>query len=291
MLLYVLSRKPSLYSTQRLVEAAEKRGHDVFVRNPLNFTIEVQNPPDISYLSNKIPKPDAIIPRIGASITSFGLAVVRQFEQMKVYCVNESNAIACSRDKLRALQTLSRQNMAVPKTVFVRKKKEMAEAIGFVEGVPVVLKLLEGTQGCGVVLARDTHTAQAIMDLLEVTKQGVLVQKFVEEAKGRDLRAFVVGDRVVAAMRRIAGSEDEFRSNLHQGGHAEPVELSQDYRDLAVRAAKLIGLRVAGVDMLESNSGPMILEVNSSPGLEGIEKATGVDVASEIVEFIEDEVP
>ncbi len=287
MLLYILSRKPTLYSTRRLVEAAERRGHDVFVRDPLKFTIEVQGPPSILYLAKPVKQPDAIIPRIGASITTFGLAVVRQFEQMGVYTPNDSNVISCSRDKLRALQMLSRHDVILPKTVFVRRKKEILSAIEAVGGVPVVLKLLEGTQGMGVVLARDLNTAQAIMELLQVAKQNILVQKFIEESAGRDIRAFVVGDRVVAAIRRISTSESEFRSNIHRGGRAEALKLSPEFERTAIRAAQLIGLRVAGVDMLESKNGPLILEVNSSPGLEGIETATGIDVADEIIQFVE----
>lgn len=288
MLIYVLSRKPDLYSTQRLVEAAERRGHDVFVRNPLKFTIEVENPPNIRYLAKEVRKPDAVIPRIGASITIFGLSVVRQFEQMGVYTLNDSNSIACSRDKLRALQVLSRHQVQLPKTIFVRRKSEILDAIETVGGVPVVIKLLEGTQGMGVVLARELNTAQAIIELLQVAKQNILVQKFVDEAQGQDIRAFVVGDRVVAAMRRIAHPGD-FRSNIHRGGRAEPVALSAEFTDAAVKAAKLMGLKVAGVDMLECKSGPVILEVNSSPGLEAIEQTSKVDVADEMIQFIEAE--
>jgi ribosomal protein S6--L-glutamate ligase len=288
MLLYILSRKPDLYSTRRIQEAAERRGHDVFVRNPLMFTIEVQNPPNILYLSKALPKPDCVIPRIGASITIFGLSVVRQFEQMGVYTLNDSNAIACSRDKLRALQVLSRHKVLLPKTIFVRRKKEILKAIETLGGVPVVIKLLEGTQGMGVVLAQDLNTARALIELLQVAKQNILVQKFVEESRGRDIRAFVVGGRVVASMRRIASSE-EFRANIHLGGRAEKIELSKDYAEAAVKAAELMGLRIAGVDMLESDEGPMILEVNSSPGLEAIEQTSKVDVADEIIRFVEAE--
>jgi ribosomal protein S6--L-glutamate ligase len=290
MLLNVLSRKPDLYSTRRLVEAAERRGHDVFVRNPLMFTIEVENPPNIRYLKKEISKPDAVIPRIGASITIFGLSVVRQFEQMGVYTMNDSNAIACSRDKLRALQVLSRHQVQLPKTVFVRRKNEILDAIEAVGGVPVIIKLLEGTQGMGVVLARELNTAQAIIELLQVAKQNILVQKFIEEAKGQDIRAFVVGDRVVAAMRRIAHAH-EFRSNIHRGGRAEQIELTKEFADAAVKAAQLMGLKVAGVDMLECKIGPVILEVNSSPGLEAIEQTSKVDVANEMIRFIESGCP
>jgi ribosomal protein S6--L-glutamate ligase len=287
MLIFTLSRNESLYSTQRIVETAERRGHDVFVRDPLAFTIQVQNPPDLLYQSKPITLPNAVIPRIGASITHFGIAVVRQFEQMGVFTLNPSVGIADSRDKLRALQILSKHDVPLPKTVFVRKKREILRAIEEIGGVPVVIKLLEGTQGMGVVLAQDLNTAQAIIELLQVAKQNILVQRFVAEAKGRDIRAFVIGDRVIAAMRRVAGNHDEFRANIHQGGRAEKIELSPETCALAVKSAHLLGLRVAGVDLLEGNKGPLVIEVNSSPGLEGIEKASGVDVAEEIIRYIE----
>lgn len=285
--IFILSRNASLYSTKRLVETAERRGHDVFVRDPLKFTIQIQDPPSLLYLSKPLTIPSAVIPRIGASITYFGLAVARQFEQMGVFTLNHSNGIACSRDKLRALQILSRHNIPLPKTAFVRKKGEILKAIEELGGVPVVIKLIEGTQGMGVVLAENIASAQAIIELLQVAKQNILIQKFVEEARGKDIRAFVVGERVVAAIRRTSASPFEFRSNVHRGGKAAEVQLPKETEALAIQATKLLGLSVAGVDLLEGKDGPLVVEVNSSPGLEAIERATGVDVAGEILQYIE----
>ncbi len=285
--IFILSRNQNLYSTSRLVEAAERRGHDVFVKDPLKFTLQVQNPPSIAYHSKPVTIPHAVIPRIGASITHFGLAVVRQFEQMGVFTLNSSDAISCSRDKLEALQLLSRHKVPLPNTAYVRTRKEILKAIEAVGGVPVVIKLVQGAQGTGVVLAQDLHSAQAIIELLQVIKQNILVQKFIEESKGRDIRAFVVGGRVVAAMRRTATNPFEFRCNVHRGGQASPIELPPDYIKVALHAAKLLGLNVAGVDLLESKDGPLINEVNSSPGLEAIERASGVDIADEIIQSIE----
>jgi len=287
MLISILSRKAELYSTRRLRETAERLGHDVLIQDPLKFTIHVENPPKLLYLSKALDIPQAVIPRIGASITHFGLAVVRQFEQMKVFTLNTSDAIAASRDKLRALQLLSSQNIDLPKTVFVRRKLEIIKAIDEIGGVPVVIKLLEGTQGMGVVLAEELNTAQAIIELLQVARQNILVQKFVTEAKGRDIRAFVVGGRVVAAMRRKSGDPFEFRSNVHRGGKAEKIDLPEEFAKIAIRAAETIGLDVAGVDLLESKSGPVIIEVNSSPGLEAIEKISGVDIGEQVIRFVE----
>ena len=287
----ILSRGPRLYSTRRLKEAAVARGHDAKVLNTLSFSIEVeQGQPSLYYKNRKLSDYDAVIPRIGASVTFFGTAVIRQFEQMGVFCVNPSHAISVSRDKLRALQVLSRHRVGIPKTLFVRHSSEILPGIERMGGPPVVVKLLEGTQGIGVILAESTSVAEAIIETLSgPAKLSVLLQKFVKESKGKDIRAFVVGDRVVAAMRRTAQG-DEFRSNIHRGGSAEIVELDPEYERTAVHAAQIMGLRVAGVDMLEGEKGPVLMEVNSSPGLEGIEAATGIDVAGEIVQLIEQEV-
>jgi ribosomal protein S6--L-glutamate ligase len=287
----ILSRGPRLYSTRRLKEACEIRGHEARVLDTLSLSIEVApGSPRLYYKQRKLSSYDAVIPRIGASITFFGAAVVRQFEQLGVFCVNPSHAISVSRDKLRALQVLSRHRVGLPTTLFVRHAKEILPGIERMGGPPVVVKLLEGTQGIGVILAESTKIAEAIIETLSgPAKMSVLLQQFVKESKGRDVRAFVVGDRVVAAMRRVAQG-DEFRSNVHRGGHAEAVELDDEYRRVAVHAAQIMGLRVAGVDLLEGREGPVIMEVNSSPGLEGIEAATGVDVAGEIVQLIENEV-
>ncbi len=287
----ILSRGPRLYSTRRLKEAATQRGHEAKVLNPLSFTIEVETSRPHLYFKNKrLSQYDAVIPRIGASITAFGTAVVRQFEQMGVFCVNPSHAITVSRDKLRALQALSRHKIGLPTTLFVRHTSEILPGIERMGGPPVVIKLLEGTQGVGVILADSTKVAEAIIETLSgPAKMSVLLQRFVKESKGRDIRAFVVGSRVVAAMRRQAQG-DEFRSNIHRGGSAEVVTLDEEYERVAVNAAQVMGLRVAGVDLLEGNDGPMLMEVNSSPGLEGIETATGIDVAGEIISLIEQEV-
>ncbi|MBM4266277.1 MAG: 30S ribosomal protein S6--L-glutamate ligase [Deltaproteobacteria bacterium] len=287
----ILSRGPRLYTTRRLKEAAEQRGHVARVLNTLSFSIEVeQEQPRLYYRSRELRGYDAVIPRIGASITFFGAAVVRQFEQTGVFCVNPSHAISVSRDKLRALQVLSRHRVGIPKTVFVRNPSEILSGIERLGGAPVVVKLLEGTQGVGVILAETTKVAEAVIETLSgPAKMNVLLQQFVQESRGRDVRALVVGGRVVAAMRRVA-ERGEFRSNVHRGGRVEVAHLDDVYRATAVHAAQILGLRVAGVDMLEGRDGPVVMEVNSSPGLEGIERATGVDVAGEIVRLIEDEV-
>lgn len=287
----ILSRRSSLYSTRRLREAAVSRGHEVRTLDTLAFTIDVERGhPDLYYRKNPIPHFDAVIPRIGASITFFGTAVVRQFEQLGVFCLNSSQAISTSRDKLRSMQILSRHRIGIPKTVFARRPDVILPTIERMGGPPVVIKLLEGTQGIGVILADTTGVAQAIIETLQgAAKQNVLLQQFVKESRGRDIRALVVGSRVVAAMRRRAQG-DEFRSNVHRGGSIETVKLEPEYERTAIHAAQILGLRVAGVDMLEGTDGPMLMEVNSSPGLEGIEKATGVDVAGEIVSLIEQEV-
>ena len=283
----VLSRNRRLYSTRRMIETAKSRGHTVKVLDPLYFAVSLEEEtPDLFYRGKPVSHWDAVIPRIGPSITYYGTAVVRQFEQMDCFCANSALGIANSRDKLRALQILSRHDLGIPATEFVSRRQDVMPAIERLGGAPVIIKLLEGTQGVGVILAETNKIAEAIVETLQSTKQQVLLQKFVAESKGRDVRAFVVGDHVVASMRRVAEGQ-EFRSNVHRGGRAEAVELDEHYESTAIRAAQILGLRVAGVDMLESSAGPQITEVNSSPGLEGIETATGVDVASAIIDFVE----
>ena len=285
----ILSRSLRAYSTQRLRTAALDRGHQVKVLDTLRFGIDLSGPePDLHFRGRPLSTYDAVLPRIGSSVTYFGTAVVRQFEQMDVYTPNTSNGIMNSRDKLRASQILSRHGIPMPATVFVRNRAEIPHAIEMVGGAPVVVKLLEGTQGIGVILAPELKVAEAIIETLHGTNQQVLIQSFVKESKGTDIRALVVGDRVVAAMRRRAQGE-EFRSNVHRGGSVEPVELDPEYAEIAVRCAHIMGLRVAGVDMLEGRDGPLVMEVNSSPGLEGIESATKLDVAGAIVDYIADQ--
>lgn len=290
MKLAILSRAPGAYSTKRLVAAAAERGHRVRVLNTLRFAIDLSgDEPDLQYRGKPLPDFDAVLPRIGASITFFGLAVMRQFEQMDIYTPNTSNGIANSRDKLRSIQILSRHDVQIPKTTFVRDRADVLPAIDRVGGAPVVIKLLEGTQGIGVILAPDTKVAEAVIETLQSTKQNVLIQRFVAESKGRDIRALVVGDRVVAAMRRRA-QDGEFRSNVHRGGSTERIQLDPEFERVAVQSAQIMGLRVAGVDMLEGDTGPLVLEVNSSPGLEGIETATELDIAGTIVDYIASQV-
>lgn len=282
----ILSRNIHCYSTRRLREAAIERGHKVKVLNTLKFAIDLEEgAPDLFFRSKQLSNYDAVLPRIGASITYFGTAVVRQFEQMDVFCANGSSGISNSRDKLRSLQILSRHHIGIPQTTFVRDRSDILPAIERVGGAPVVIKLLEGTQGVGVILADSVKMAEAIIETLHSTNQNVLVQKFVAESRGRDIRALVVGDHVVAAMRRVAQGT-EFRSNVHRGGMTESVTLDEKYQETAVRAAQIMGLRVAGVDMLESNNGPQVMEVNSSPGLQGIEHCTNLDIAGAIVDYI-----
>lgn len=286
MKLAILSCGPHSYSTQRLKEAALQRGHDVKVLNTLKFAIDLeQGAPELYFNQKLLSHYDAVLPRIGASITYYGTAVVRQFQEMDVFCANTARGINNSRDKLRSLQILSRHQIGIPRTTFVRHKKDVLPAIERVGGAPVVIKLIEGTQGIGVLLAETVNAAESIIELLQSQKQNVLIQKFVAESKGRDIRAFVVGDRVVAAMRRVAQGQ-EFRSNVHRGGVAEAVELSDEYIQTAIRATQILGLQVAGVDMLEGKDGPQIMEVNSSPGLEGIESCTGLDVAGAVIDYI-----
>ncbi len=286
----ILSRNPRSYSVRRLREASRQRGHEARVLDTLRFSIMIEHQkPGLYYRHRSLPHIDAVIPRIGASITFFGLALVQQFEQMGVHVINPALAIARSRDKLRAMQVLSKYDIGLPATAFVRDKDEILPAINRLGGPPVIIKLLEGTQGIGVILAETTKMAEAIIQTLQLARQNVLIQKFVAESGGRDIRAFVVGDRVVAAMRRMA-RPGEFRSNIHRGATAEAVQLDPIYETTAIRATQIMGLRLAGVDMLESNEGPRVLEVNSSPGLEGIEKATHVDIAGAIIEDIQQQV-
>lgn len=286
MKLAILSCGPNAYSTKRLREAAEQRGHKVKVLNTLKFAIDLQQGvPDLYFRQKALSEYDAVLPRIGTSITYFGTAVVRQFQEMDVFCANTAHGIINSRDKLRSLQILSRHHIGIPRTTFVADRKDVLPAIQRVGGAPVIIKLIEGTQGIGVLLAESTTAAASIIELLHSQKQNVLIQKFVAESKGKDIRAFVVGDQVVAAMRRVAQGQ-EFRSNVHRGGVAEAVELSEEYIETAVRSAQILGLQVAGVDMLEGANGPQIMEVNSSPGLEGIESCTGLDIAGAVVDYI-----
>lgn len=281
----ILSREPRNYSTRRLVEAVRQRGHAARVYDTMRFAIDLdRGQPGLFYKGVDFQDVDVVIPRIGASVTYFGTAVVRQLEQMDIYCVNTSSGIQNSRDKLRSMQILSRHDIGIPPTAFVRGRGDVLPAIERVGGAPVVIKLLEGTQGVGVILADSVKVAEAIIETLQSARQNVLVQKFVAESRGKDIRAFVVGDRVVAAMRRVAQGS-EFRSNVHRGGRTEAVELPPEYEEAAIRAAQIMNLQVAGVDMLEGRDGPQIMEVNSSPGLEGIEAATSLDIAGAIVDY------
>lgn len=290
MRIIILSRQESLYSTSALVAAARERGHEVRVLDTLQFDIRIsRGNPELFYQGDPVGPVEAVIPRIGASITFYGLAVVRQFEMMGVYCLNESQAIARSRDKLRSLQLLSRHDIGLPPTVYTRQAEHIPACIERVDGPPVVVKLLEGTQGIGVVLAETAMTAHSVIEAFHGLEQNILIQKFIHEAKGSDVRALVVGRKVVAAMKRqaVAG---EFRSNIHRGGTARKARLSIELRRTALAAARVLGLTLAGVDLIASDEGPMVMEVNSSPGLEGIEKTTGVNVAGAIIEHIEGEV-
>lgn len=285
--LKILSRNPKLYSTQRLVEAAEKRGHNAEIIDPLKCDLIIEKrKPSISYKGKILTQTDAVIPRIGASVTYYGTAVVRQFEMMGVFTTTESQALVRSRDKLRSLQVLSRARLGLPKTVFTNYSKAVDELIDHVGGAPLIIKLLEGTQGLGVVLAETRNAAESVIEAFNGLQARVIVQEFIKEAKGADIRVLVVDGHVVGAMKR-QGKEGEFRSNLHRGGTASVIELSDEEEIAAIKAAKAMGLGVAGVDMLQSARGPLILEVNSSPGLEGIEDATGKDIATSIIRYIE----
>ena len=287
MRLAMLARNAGLYSHQRLVEAAHARGHTLDVINTLQVHMNItSNQPVLRYGGKALPLYDAVIPRIGASVTHYGLAVLRQFEMQGVFPLNESVAIGRSRDKLRALQLLARAGIGLPATAFAHKPKKAESVISEVGGAPVVIKLVEGTQGMGVILAETEASAKSIVEAFSAANINILVQEYIAEAEGSDVRALVVGGRVVAAMRRV-GRAGEFRSNLHRGGVAEVAHISDEERDTAERAASVLGLNLAGVDMLRSNRGAVVIEVNSSPGLGGIERATGADVAGEIIRFIE----
>lgn len=283
----ILSRNPRLYSTRRLVEAAEERGHEVTVLDALRVYMNITSgKPQIHYKGETLGGFDAVIPRIGASVTFYGTAVLRQFEVMGVYPVNESVAISRSRDKLRSLQLLSRKNVGMPVTGFSHSPDDTDDLLNFIGKPPYVIKLLEGTQGIGVVLAETRKAAESVIEAFRGLKAQILVQEFIAEAGGADIRCLVVGGKVVAAMKRQA-QEGEFRSNLHRGGSATLVKLTPEERATAVNAAKIMGLNVAGVDLLRSSRGPLVMEVNSSPGLEGIEKASEKDIAGMIIELIE----
>ena len=283
----ILSRNPNLYSTKRLVEAAEALGHVAHVIDHLKCNIEIEQKGPALYYDNKyLLGYDAVIPRIGASVTFFGTAVVRQFEMMNVFTAVNSRGIIHSRDKLRCLQVLSKEGIGLPKTVFTNYSRDVKHVVDSAGGAPVVLKLLEGTQGLGVVLAENMNAAQSVLEAFNGLKARVIVQEFIREAKGADIRAFVVDGEVVGAMRRH-GKPGEFRSNLHRGGTSSIIELSTEEKYTAVLAAKAVGLGVAGVDLLQSARGPLVLEVNSSPGLAGIEKTTKTDIASKIIQYIE----
>ncbi|WP_372751414.1 30S ribosomal protein S6--L-glutamate ligase [Labilibaculum sp.] len=290
MKIVILSRNPKLYSTKRLVEAAETRGHEVLVIDHLKCIIEIEKKkPKIFYNGEYLENVDAVIPRIGASVTFYGSSVIRQFEMMKVFTAVGSEALIKSRDKLRSLQVLSRAGVGLPRTVFTNYTKDVNHVIKSVGGTPLVLKLLEGTQGLGVVLAETKNAATSVIEAFNGLKARVIAQEFISESKGADIRVFVVDGTVVGAMKR-QGVKGEFRSNLHRGGSATVIELSDEEENTAIKAARAMGLGVAGVDMLQSDSGPLILEVNSSPGLEGIEEATQTDIAKQIIRYIEQHV-
>ncbi len=283
----ILSRNANLYSTDRLVEEGENRGHTIEIIDPLKCDIIIEKEkPTIYYKDRYLDYVDAVIPRIGASVTFFGCAVVRQFEMMNVFTTATSDAILMSRDKLKSLQRLSKAGIGMPKTVFTNYSRDVEEVIDHVGGVPVIIKLLEGTQGLGVVLAESKNAAESVLEAFNGLEARVIVQEFIKEAKGADLRALVVDGHVVGAMKR-QGKEGEFRSNLHRGGSADIIKLSEDELKVAMKAAKTLKLPVCGVDMLQSSRGPLLLEVNSSPGLEGIEKATGRNIARSIITYIE----
>ena len=287
MKLALLSQRSYLYTPKRLVAAAEHRGHSIRVIDPLGCYMSIAaGRPEIHYRGESLTDYDAVIPRIGASITFYGTAVVRQFEMMGVYCLNESVPISRSRDKLRCMQLLSRGGISVPVTAFAHSTRYTEDLISMVGGTPLVVKLLEGTQGIGVVLAETRKAATSVIEAFRGVKANILVQEYIREAKGTDIRCLVVGDKVVASMIR-RGEEGEFRSNLHRGGSASSVRISPQEREAAVRAVKVVGLNFAGVDLLRGESGPAVIEVNSSPGLEGIEKVSGVDIAGLVVAFIE----
>ncbi len=283
----MMARNANLYSHRRLKEAAEAKGHELDIVNTLRCYMNIASRrPEIYYNGEKLPMYDAVIPRIGASVTFYGLAVLRQFEMMGVYPLNESVGIGRSRDKLRSMQLLARDGIGLPVTTFAHDPKQTEEVVKLAGGAPLVVKLLEGTQGIGVVLADTDRSVKSVIEAFRGAGVNILVQEFIKEAGGTDIRALVVGGKVIAAMQR-KGAEGEFRSNLHRGGSAQSIKISPEERSTAIRAARAMGLNVCGVDMLRANHGPVVMEVNSSPGLEGVEKATGIDVAGKIIEFIE----
>ncbi len=283
----ILSRNGGLYSTKRLKEAGEERGHEMKVIDHLRCYMNItSHRPSMMYQGKLLEDFDAVIPRIGASQTFYGTAVVRQFEMMGVFTTNESQSISRSRDKLRCLQILAKEGIGLPVTGFAHSTQDIEGVINIVGGAPLVIKLLEGTQGIGVVLAETYQAAKSVIEAFRGLDANILVQEFIKEAEGADIRCFVINDKVVAAMKR-QGAPGEFRSNLHRGGKAETIKLTPEERSTAIRAAKAMGLKVAGVDILRSNHGPVVMEVNSSPGLEGIEEATGVNIAGKIIEYIE----
>lgn len=283
----LLARNPELYSHKRLVEAAEARGHQIDVVNTLRCYMNIASRrPEIYYNGEKLEGYDAVIPRIGASVTFYGTAVLRQFEMMGVYPLNESVGIGRSRDKLRSMQLLARDGVGLPVTTFAHDPKQTEEVLKLAGNAPLVIKLLEGTQGLGVVLADTDRSAKSVVEAFRATGTNILIQEFIKEAGGTDIRAIVIGGKVIAAMKRT-GAEGEFRSNLHRGGSAQVIKLSPEERSTAIRAAKSMGLNACGVDMLRANHGAVVMEVNSSPGLEGVEKATGLDVAGKMIEFLE----
>jgi ribosomal protein S6--L-glutamate ligase len=285
----MLARNPKLYSHRRLQEAAQERGHELDIINTLRCYMNIASRrPEIFYNGERLPVYDAVIPRIGASVTFYGLAVLRQFEMMGVYPLNESVAIGRSRDKLRSMQILARDGIGLPVTTFAHDPKETEEVVKLAGGAPLVVKLLEGTQGIGVVLADTDRSAKSVIEAFRGANVNILVQEFIKEAGGSDIRVLVVGGKVVAAMKR-QGAEGEFRSNLHRGGTAQTIKISPEERSTAVRAAKALGLNVCGVDLLRANHGAVVMEVNSSPGLEGVENATGIDIAGMMIEFLEKE--
>ncbi|CAN5676050.1 30S ribosomal protein S6--L-glutamate ligase [soil metagenome] len=291
MKILILSRNSSLYSTRRLKEAGEARGHSVRVIDYLRCYMNITaHRPAIIFQGEELTEVDAVIPRIGATHTFYGSAVVRQFEVMRTFAANESQGINRSRDKLRCLQILAQEGIGLPVTGFAHSTKDIDGLLDTVGGAPVVVKLLEGTQGMGVVLAETKKAAESVIGAFRQLDANILVQEFIKEARGADIRVMVIGGRAVAAMKR-QGAPGEFRSNIHQGGSAEKIKLTPEERSTAVRAAKLMGLGVAGVDLLRSNHGPVVMEINSSPGLEGIEGATGVDVASKVIEYVEKNQP
>ncbi len=283
----ILSRGKNIYSTQRLIESGESRGHEMLVLDHMKCVLVIEKGrPHIYYAGKEILGVNAVIPRIGASVTFYGTAVVRQFEMMRIFTAVESQALVRSRDKLRSLQILSRAGLGMPKTAFASEPKDIDNLIEAIGGAPCVIKLLEGTQGIGVILAENQKAAKSVIEAFLKLKASMLVQEFIPEAKGADVRAFVIDGQIVGAMKRQA-KDGEFRSNLHRGGTASLIDLSAEERSTAIKAAKKLGLGIAGVDMLQSSRGPLVMEVNSSPGLEGIEGATKVDIAGKIIEYVE----